>query len=69
MSVQSGQSDEPSPGAIPLIALGASAGGLEPLEAFFQNAPHDRGWSYVVIQHLSPDYRSMMKTLLERQLW
>ena len=68
MSVQSGQSDEPSPGAIPLIALGASAGGLEPLEAFFQNAPHDRGWSYVVIQHLSPDYRSMMKTLLERQL-
>ncbi|GGE16543.1 hypothetical protein GCM10011360_01600 [Primorskyibacter flagellatus] len=67
MSVQSGQTAEPSRGVIPLIALGASAGGLEPLEAFFQTAPHDRGWSYVVIQHLSPDYRSMMKTLLERQ--
>lgn len=61
----------PSEGAAvttPLIALGASAGGLKPLEAFFRAAPHNEGWSYVVIQHLSPDYRSMMKDLLERHI-
>ena len=52
---------------MPLIALGASAGGLEALEAFFNAAPTDEGWCFVVIQHLSPDYRSMMKNLLERQ--
>ncbi len=28
---------------IPLVAIGASAGGLEPLEVFFKNAPTDRG--------------------------
>jgi two-component system CheB/CheR fusion protein len=52
---------------IPLVALGASAGGLEPLEAFFNAAPIDAGWCFVVIQHLSPDYRSMMKAILERK--
>ncbi|ARE40996.1 Chemotaxis protein methyltransferase CheR [Rhodovulum sp. P5] len=52
---------------IPLVAVGASAGGLEPLEAFFQHAAEDNGWCYVVIQHLSPDYKSMMDELLGRR--
>ncbi|WP_336245318.1 CheR family methyltransferase [Maritimibacter dapengensis] len=52
---------------IPIVAIGASAGGLEPLEAFFAKAPTDKGWCYVVIQHLSPDYRSMMDELLARR--
>lgn len=52
---------------IPLVALGASAGGLDPLEKFFDVAPIDAGWCFVVIQHLSPDYRSMMKNILERR--
>ncbi|QPM91199.1 CheR family methyltransferase [Pseudooceanicola algae] len=50
-----------------LVAIGASAGGLEPLEDFFKAAPADAGWCFVVIQHLSPDYRSMMHELLARQ--
>ena len=54
-------------GEVPLVALGASAGGLEPLESFFNAAPDNDDWCFVVIQHLSPDYRSMMKNLLERQ--
>ncbi len=53
--------------SIPLVAIGASAGGLEPLEAFFQAAPSKAGWSFIVIQHLSPDYRSMMDELLGRR--
>ncbi|WP_425102047.1 CheR family methyltransferase [Tropicibacter sp. S64] len=55
------------PAKVPVIAIGGSAGALEPLEAFFQNAPVDEGWCYIVIQHLSPDYRSMMDSLLSRR--
>lgn len=54
-------------GSISVVAIGASAGGLEPLEAFFAKAPVDQGWCYIVIQHLSPDYRSMMDELLARR--
>ena len=59
--------NKPPRDTIPLVALGASAGGLEPLEAFFNAAPTDAGWCFVVVQHLSPDYRSMMKSILERK--
>lgn len=49
-----------------VIAIGASAGGLEALEKFFRNCPVDVGAAYVVIQHLSPDHKSIMKDLLAR---
>lgn len=49
-----------------LIVLGASAGGLEALEIFFKKCPSDLGFAYVVIQHLSPDYKSIMDELLAR---
>lgn len=59
---------ESDPGAdLPLIAIGASAGGLEPLEDLFEAAPADAGWCFVVIQHLSPDYRSVMDEILARR--
>ncbi|MFD2518393.1 chemotaxis protein CheB [Salinimicrobium flavum] len=49
-----------------IVAIGASAGGLEALKAFFKNVPNDSSCAYVVIQHLSPDYKSMMGELLKR---
>ncbi|MBI2722133.1 MAG: hypothetical protein HYX39_08155 [Bacteroidetes bacterium] len=49
-----------------LIGIGASAGGLEAINAFFENLPSDTGFSYVVVQHLSPDHKSMMAELLSR---
>ena len=49
-----------------LIAVGASAGGLEALKAFFSNLPEKDKNSYIVIQHLSPDYKSMMGELLSK---
>ena len=49
-----------------LIAVGASAGGLEALKAFFSNLPDNDQNSYIVIQHLSPDYKSMMGELLAK---
>lgn len=49
-----------------LIAVGASAGGLEALKSFFSNLPDNDINSYIVIQHLSPDYKSMMGELLAK---
>lgn len=50
-----------------IIAIGASAGGLEPFETFFENVRVDTGFAFVVIQHLSPHFRSMMDELLDRR--
>ena len=49
-----------------IIAVGASAGGLEALKAFFRKIPAGDKNAYVVIQHLSPDYKSMMGELLKK---
>lgn len=49
-----------------LIALGASAGGLEALKQFFENVPEECPHTFVVIQHLSPDYKSLMAELLAK---
>ncbi|WP_295401521.1 chemotaxis protein CheB [uncultured Thiocystis sp.] len=49
-----------------VVAIGASAGGLDALERFFQGLPANSGAAYVVIQHLSPDHKSMMANLLSR---
>lgn len=49
-----------------IIAVGASAGGLEALKRFFKNIPANDKNAYVVIQHLSPDYKSMMGELLKK---
>jgi two-component system CheB/CheR fusion protein len=49
------------------VGVGASAGGLEALEAFFRNMPPDTGMAFVVIQHLSPDYKSLMTDILSKK--
>lgn len=49
-----------------VVGVGASAGGLEALEAFFKAVPSDTGMAFVVIQHLSPDFKSHMEELLAR---
>jgi two-component system, chemotaxis family, CheB/CheR fusion protein len=50
-----------------VVGIGASAGGLEALGSFFDAMPNDSGMAFVVIQHLSPDHKSMMATLLSRK--
>jgi len=49
-----------------VVGIGASAGGLEALQDFFKNTPENTDLSFVVIQHLSPDYKSLMNELLAR---
>lgn len=48
------------------VGIGASAGGLEAIEVFFKNMPENTGMAFVVVQHLSPDYKSLMMELLSR---
>ena len=49
-----------------IVGIGASAGGLEALERLFQNMPANTGMAFVVVQHLSPDFKSLMDELLAR---
>jgi two-component system CheB/CheR fusion protein len=48
-----------------IIAIGASSGGLEAISAFFDYTPLD-SVSYIIIQHLSADFKSQMAQLLDR---
>ncbi|MEO0848313.1 MAG: chemotaxis protein CheB [Cyanobacteria bacterium J06648_1] len=49
-----------------VVGIGASAGGLHALEEFFEHLNSDTGAAFVVVQHLSPDFKSLMKELLAR---
>ena len=49
-----------------VVAIGASAGGLEALEQFLGNVPAGSDMAFVVIQHLDPDHKGMMPELLQR---
>jgi len=48
-----------------IIAIGASAGGMEEINSFFDHTPLD-GVSYIIVQHLSSDFKSRMVELLGR---
>ncbi|MEO8178249.1 MAG: chemotaxis protein CheB, partial [Deltaproteobacteria bacterium] len=52
--------------AFHVVGIGASAGGLDALERFFDALPNDTGMAFVVIQHLSPAFKSLMDQLLGR---
>ena len=50
----------------PVVGIGASAGGLRSLELLFDHMPSDTGMAFVIIQHLSPDFKSLMDEILAR---
>jgi two-component system CheB/CheR fusion protein len=51
----------------PVVGIGASAGGLEPLEAFFTFIPREKpDMAFVVIQHLSPKHKSIIGEILKK---
>ena len=49
-----------------IVGLGASAGGLEPLEQFLAHVPAASGLAYIVVQHLDPTHKAMLTELLQR---
>jgi two-component system, chemotaxis family, CheB/CheR fusion protein len=52
--------------AFPIVALGASAGGLEALQEFFDRMPPDSGMAFMIIQHLSAKSKSLLGDLLQK---
>jgi two-component system, chemotaxis family, CheB/CheR fusion protein len=51
---------------IPVVAIGASAGGLEALTAILRALPIDIPLAFILIQHLDPRRRSILPELLAR---
>jgi two-component system CheB/CheR fusion protein len=47
-----------------VVGIGASAGGLEALQQFLTFLPGDTGMAFVIIQHLSPDHKSLLADIL-----
>lgn len=50
----------------PVVALGASAGGLEAFEQFLRAMPVDSGMGFVLVQHLDPTHPSILSEILQR---
>ena len=51
---------------LPIVGIGASAGGVEALGAFFRAVPADNGMAFVVVTHLPPDRDSLLAEILGR---
>lgn len=51
---------------IPIVGIGASAGGLEPFEEFFTRMSCDSGLAFVVVPHQSPSHTSLLPGLLQK---
>ena len=50
-----------------LVGIGASAGGLDAIRQLISQIPPDFPHSLVIVQHISPDYKSMMPEILARE--
>lgn len=50
----------------PIVGIGASAGGLDALRSFFGRIPAACGATFIVVQHLSPNFKSAMANILAR---
>jgi len=51
---------------LPIVGIGASAGGVEALEAFFRAMPADNGMGFVIVTHLPPDRDSLLAEIIGR---
>lgn len=54
------------PQDVPVVAIGASAGGLEATTELLSNLPSDTGMGFVLVQHLDPKHESMLAELISR---
>ncbi|MFT4938356.1 MAG: two-component system CheB/CheR fusion protein [Paraglaciecola sp.] len=67
-SVTASVSTVPQNVDFPIVGVGASAGGLAAFEAFFSGlkAGKETGMAFVLVQHLAPDHKSILRDLLQR---
>lgn len=50
----------------PIVGIGASRGGLNAFKKFLKALPEKSGMAYVIVQHLDPDYESILPSLLAK---
>ena len=53
--------------AVSVVGIGASAGGIAPLQQFFAEMAPDSGLAFVVVMHLSPDFESQLAEVLQQK--
>jgi two-component system CheB/CheR fusion protein len=58
---------EVSEPSFPVVAIGASAGGLEAMIELLKHLPADTGMAFIYVQHLSPDHKSMLTEILSKR--
>src|SRR5690242_4121692 len=58
--------EEGRPSGLFVVGIGASAGGMEAIHDLFDYMPENTGFAFVVIQHLSPDHKSLLAELLSK---
>jgi len=51
----------------PVVGIGASAGGLDAFRELLSHLPTDTGMAFVLIQHLAPDHKSLLREILARE--
>jgi two-component system, chemotaxis family, CheB/CheR fusion protein len=51
----------------PIVAIGASAGGLEAMMELLKYLPPNTGMAFIYVQHLSPDHKSMLTEILSKK--
>ncbi|HKS89366.1 MAG TPA: chemotaxis protein CheB [Stellaceae bacterium] len=52
----------------PAVGIGASAGGVEALQGFFEKMPADPGMAFVVVTHIGQGYESALPQILARSV-
>lgn len=50
----------------PVVAIGASVGGLKAISALLKNVSAKTGMAFIFVQHLSPTHKSLLTTLLSK---
>jgi len=53
--------------SFPVVAIGASAGGLEAMLELLKYLPADTGMAFIYVQHLSPDHKSLLTEILSKK--
>jgi two-component system CheB/CheR fusion protein len=59
-----GVEESPAVSGITIVAVGASAGGLEAFSEMLRALPTDTGMAFVLVQHLDPNHESILAELL-----
>ncbi|MCJ8191416.1 CheR family methyltransferase [Sphingomicrobium aestuariivivum] len=67
IDVSKQQGSEAKEPPVPIIGVGASAGGLEALREMFSSVKDRTGMAFVIVQHLDPDHESLMAQLIARE--